>query len=78
MNVEVVGEITEIKVIASGNSIRDHKRLRKQYGASRWRKLKGIALVCFPDGSLLMSEVHWYEAQGIGRKELKVKRILRL
>lgn len=70
MNVEVVGEISEIKVIASGKSIRDHKQLRKQYGAGRWRKLKGIGLVRFPDGSLLMSEVHWHEAHGVGRKAL--------
>jgi hypothetical protein len=28
------------------------------------------------DGSERLAEVHWYEATGIGRKELKIKRYL--
>ncbi len=77
MEAVIIGEITEIQVIAIGNSIHDIKRLHRNYGAGRWRKLKGVALVRFPDGIALMAEVHWYEAHGVGRKELKVKRILR-
>jgi hypothetical protein len=76
MEVDVVGDIGEIELIAAGRSIRDIRRLRKQYGTGRWRKLKGIAMVRLADGSVMKAEVHWYEAHGIGRKEVKVKRLL--
>ena len=51
-------------------------RLRKAYGAGRWRKLKGVASVRLADGSEWRAEVHWYEANGIGRKETKIKRLI--
>jgi hypothetical protein len=76
MDVDVVGKITEIESIAVGNSIRDLARLRRAYGPGRWRKLKGVASVRLPDGVVCKAEVHWYEAHGIGKKELKIKRIL--
>lgn len=41
---EIIGDITEIEIIAVGSSIRDLPRLRKTYGRGRWRKLKGIAI----------------------------------
>ncbi len=77
MEVDVIGEIAEVELIAAGNSIRDIRRLRKQYGAGRWRKLKGIAMVRLADGYVTKAEVHWYEAHGVGRKEVKVKRLLK-
>ncbi len=46
------------------------------YGAGRWRKRKGIAHIRLADGSVGKAEVHWYEAHGIGRKEIKIKRLL--
>jgi len=76
MNFEVIGEITEIETIAIGQAIRDLKRLRKQYGRGRWRKLKGVAQVRLATGRIRLAELHWYEAHGIGRKELKRKRYL--
>jgi hypothetical protein len=57
-------------------SIRELSRLRKVYGPGRWRKRKGIARIQLGDGTVRTAEIHWYEAQGIGRKELKIKRIL--
>jgi hypothetical protein len=39
MSFEVIGVITEIEAIAVGKSIRDLRRLQKQYGKGRWRKL---------------------------------------
>jgi len=45
MDLEIIGKITNIEVIAVGAAIRDFARLRKQYGKGRWRKLKGIATV---------------------------------
>ena len=77
MGLEIVGDITGTEVIATGGSIREIDRLRKLYGRGRWRKLKGLALVRLPDGSLSRVEVHWYEAHGIGKKEIKIKRIIR-
>ena len=74
MHFEILGDITNIETIAIGPSIRDVARLRKQYGRGRWRKLKGIALVRLANGRIRRAEVHWYEAHGIGRKELKRKR----
>ena len=77
MNFEVIGEITDIETIAVGSSIREVACLRRIYGAGRWRKLKGIATVRFSDGAVCEAEVHWYEAHGIGKKEIKIKYILR-
>jgi len=73
---EIVGEIADVETIAVGSSIREVARLRKAYGAGRWRKLKGIATVCLSDGTICEAEIHWYEAHGIGRKEFKIKYIL--
>lgn len=73
MSFEIVGEITSIAAIAVGRSIREFPRLRKTYGTGRWRKLKGIAKVRFPDGAICNAEIHWYEAHGIGRKENKAQ-----
>ena len=52
------------------------RRLRRIYGRGRWRKRKGIARVRLSDGSIHLAELHWYEAAGIGRKELKIKHLL--
>lgn len=76
MNFEIVGEITDIEIIAIGNAIREIIRLRKHYGTGRWRKLKGITVVRLANGNLWRAEVHWYEATGIGRKRMKIKRII--
>jgi hypothetical protein len=73
---EIIGEIREIETIAIGGSIRDLRRLQKQYGAGRWRKLKGVGKVRLSDGMILMAELHWYEAHGVGKKEVKIKRVV--
>ncbi len=73
MSFEIISEVTEIEVIAAGNSIRDLPRLRKQYGRGRWRKLKGLAQIRLPSGQTRLAELHWYEAHGIGKKEIKRK-----
>ncbi len=76
MPIEIIGDIVQIEVIARGNAIREVGRLRKLYGSGRWRKLKGIATVRLPHGVIARAEVHWYEAHGIGRRDVKIKRIL--
>jgi hypothetical protein len=76
MHFKILGRISSTEVIASGTAIRERKRLRKNYGKGRWRKLKGIARIEFFDGTICQAEIHWYEAHGIGAKEYKVKRII--
>jgi hypothetical protein len=76
MDVEIIGDITVVETIATGRGIRDLRRLRRSYGKGRWRKVKGIARVRLASGSIRLAELHWYEAHGIGKKEMKRKRYL--
>jgi hypothetical protein len=73
---DVVGTITQVETIAAGLSVRVRSFLRKTYGRGRWRKLKGIATVRLPNGKLRRVELHWYEAHGIGKRDLKIKEYL--
>jgi hypothetical protein len=73
---EIIGDVSEIETIAVRNAMREIGRLRKQYGESRWRKLKGIAMIRLANGRIRRAEMHWYEAHGIGKKEFKRKRYL--
>jgi hypothetical protein len=72
----ILGDITEVEVIASGKAIRDLPRLRRLYGQGRWRKMKGVARIRLHTGDIRLAELHWYEAHGIGKKEVKRKRYL--
>jgi len=76
MYFEIIGEIESIETIATGGKIKDIMRLRRQYGSAKWRKLKGIAKIRLENGKICNAEIHWYEAHGIGRKKLKIKRLL--
>jgi hypothetical protein len=76
MSFEIIGEISDIEIIAARSSIRDIARLRKRYGSGRWRKMNGIATVRLRSGRIRLAELHWYEAHGIGRREIKRKRYL--
>jgi hypothetical protein len=76
MYFEIIGEIGYIETIAIGGAIRDIMRLQKQYGSGRWRKCKGVAKVRLQNGSVRTAEIHWYEAHGIGKKKIKIKRFL--
>jgi hypothetical protein len=69
-------KFTDIEVIAVGRSIRELKRLRKVYGCGRWRSSKELHQSDFLMGTIHRGELHWYEAHGIGRKEIKIKRII--
>ncbi len=76
MDFEIVGEITVVETIATGKGIRDLRRLRRSYGKGRWRKMKGMARIRLMTGRMRLAELHWYEAHGIGKKEIKRKRYL--
>ncbi len=74
MDFEILGSISAVETIAVGRGIRDHRRLNRIHGQARWRKRKGFALVRLDSGEIFRAEIHWYEASGIGRRELKIKR----
>ncbi len=76
MYFEVIGEITQIETIAFSGRIREIARIRKQFGQGRWRKRKGIATVRLSSGRIRRVELHWYEAHGIGKRKIKIKRYL--
>ncbi len=71
----ITGDISEIETIAVGKSIREVSRLLKSYGSGRWRKMKGKATIQLADGTICLAELHWYECHGVGRKDIKIKRI---
>jgi hypothetical protein len=73
---EIVGAITNVQVIATGRGIRRLNTLRKRHDGRRWRKLKGDATVRLMSGALRLAEIHWYEAHGVGKRGLKIKRFL--
>ena len=72
----VISEVTEIEPIARGMGVRDRARLNRLYGRARWRKVKGQALIRLRNGRVQRAELHWYEAHGIGKREMKRKRYL--
>jgi hypothetical protein len=73
---ELIGEIADVELIARGPGIRDLSRLNRQYGKGKWRKLKGYALIRLRNGRERRAELHWYEAHGIGKREIKRKRYI--
>ena len=76
MHFEIIEEIEEIETMAIGGSIRNIMRLQKQFGRGRWRKLKGFAMVRLQSGQIHKAELHWYEAHGIGKRKMKIKRFM--
>jgi hypothetical protein len=77
MDFEIIGPLRDAQTIAVGRSIRELARLRRAYGRGRWRKRKAVAVVRLSDGFVCDAEVHRYEASGIGRRELRIKRLVR-
>ncbi|MGH9406759.1 MAG: hypothetical protein ACRD3D_13105 [Terriglobia bacterium] len=76
MHFKIVSPLEGVETIAVGGSIRSLPRLRKHYGKGRWRKLKGFAKVKLRDGTIAKAELHWYEAHGIGKREVRLIRLL--
>ncbi|MGI9036689.1 MAG: hypothetical protein ACR2GD_11705 [Pyrinomonadaceae bacterium] len=73
MNFTIIGEISDIEIIAVGSKIRIFPFLRRRFGNGRWRKLKGAAQIKLADGTIRLAELHWFEAHGIGKKLMRVK-----
>lgn len=76
MNFKIIGTISDIEIIAVGSKIRILPFLQEEFGRGRWRKLKGIAQVRLENGDVRAAELHWFEAHGIGKKFLRIKRYL--
>ncbi|MEO6514062.1 MAG: hypothetical protein ABIP18_00185 [Steroidobacteraceae bacterium] len=65
-----------METIAAGRSVKSRLRLVKLYGFGGWMKRKGFAQVRTSNGTIAHAELHWYEAHGIGKREIKIKRYL--
>jgi hypothetical protein len=76
MRFEIISDVIDIETIAVGRAIREKPQLQERFGRGRWRKLKGIATIRLSDDTIRLAEVHWYEAHGIGRRRMKIKRFL--
>jgi len=76
MDFEILGKFTAVEAIARGKGIRNLARLRRVYGKGNWRKMKGIARIRLANGQIRTAEIHWYEAHGVGKKEMRRKRYL--
>ena len=76
MRFELVGSIANAAAIAAGPGMRVRSYLRKAYGHGRWRKMKGTATIRLPNGALRTVELFGYEAHGIGKRDLRIKRYL--
>jgi len=73
--------VTDVITIATGEGIKDIKRLITAYlsengnytKAQDWCKMRGTAILT--DGEAeFKAEVHWYECPNVGKVEFKVKR----
>ena len=76
MPFDVIGEITAVVRIAKGLRVRERARLQRRYGVRRWQKMKGVAAVRLDGGQMRRAQIHWYEAHGVGRVRMKIKRFL--
>jgi hypothetical protein len=72
MSFKINGKISGIETIAQGSGIRCPGRLQRAYGIGSGKKKKGFATIVFEDGVSAHVEVHWYEAHGIGKMEMKI------
>ena len=78
MKFEIIGELRSVETIATGRQIRVLASLRKKWGPGRWRKMKAIARVrILRTGHIREAEIHWYEAHGVGRRDFKIKKLLK-
>ena len=68
--------LENIEVMARRFGIRELDRLRQDFGGENWRKLKGNAYVELANGQIRYAELHWYACHGIGKRKVKIKRLL--
>ena len=73
---KIIGAVTYIETIAEGHGIRELVSIKQTYGEGNWKKKKGVAMIQLDAGHIAKAEIHWYEAHGIGKVKLKVKKWL--
>jgi CRISPR/Cas system CSM-associated protein Csm3 (group 7 of RAMP superfamily) len=76
MSWELIGLITHQETFAEGSKIRELHRLVETYGGKSWKKRKGYGSIRLDSGEICAAELHWYEAHGVGKVELKIKELL--
>jgi hypothetical protein len=76
MDFEIVGGVICVETIAVNLGIRERADLKARFGGQRWRKCKGVAHVRLANSDVCRAEIHWYEAHGVGRRKIKIKRFL--
>jgi hypothetical protein len=73
----LAGEITQQETFAEGSGIRELHRLIDAYGGKNWKKRKGVGrILLMPSAQIFQAELHWYEAHGVGKVEMKIKELL--
>jgi hypothetical protein len=77
MEFTLLGEIKDSETIATGRGVYIRRYLDRTYGKGGWRKRKGRARVQLADGTVCEAEIHWFEAHGIGKRDFKIKKVLR-
>ncbi len=70
-------KITNVETIAAGRGIQVLAKLVRRFGKGKWFKRKGTASVLLEDGTIADAELHWFEAHGIGKRKIKLKRVLK-
>ena len=77
MQFEILGRIGHVETIAEGRGVYIRRYLERAYGKGRWRKMKGVGTVKLEGVGICEAEIHWFEAHGVGRKDFKIKRVIR-
>lgn len=73
---KLLSKIETVETIAEGCSIKIAAFLQGFFGGKNWRKKKGIATVELETGEVCLAELHWFEAHGVGRIKMKIKKLL--
>jgi hypothetical protein len=56
---DLLSEVTHVEIIARGAGV-DDRRLNREYGHGRWRKLKGRAWIqLHSNGQIVYAQLHW-------------------
>lgn len=76
MNFKIISKIEKVEQIARSKSIKNLSRLEKYYGKGNWLKMKGFANIQLQNGKIYYAEIHWYEANGIGKFEYIIKSLI--
>ncbi|MBI3959078.1 MAG: hypothetical protein HY328_09735 [Chloroflexi bacterium] len=75
---DLLSDISDIETIARGTGVRIRRYLSATYGNGQWRKRKGNTWIrIIRTDEVQFAELHWFEAHGIGRRDMKRKRKLR-